>query len=507
MKIIEGIVKGTIYEGANEVELGKVFPGIFYEYEPIGVCRDGVTRHGSIEFHESKAVIKGLFGGNSSSKSCTSFHEDVINACLARHPYSGVEIKQPNLGRISVPDFGVLEKLVFSTMPGEPSLRNLIPKSYLQKGSWDKSYDKVYKILRLTNGTQIDFTSYDQDVEKYESVTLDWHHASEEMPEDMFSATMGRLLRTGGKFWMDVTPLKGLAWAEREIWEKRGNGLVDAWFLDLLDNPYISEEKKKQFIASLPEEQRESRIHGHFPTWAGKIYDRLNEGVHRINDIPVVGNRLIYPDGTSVPVFVLMSIDPHDRTPTAVSWYALLPNNDIYAIKEGWLKEMDIKQICNWIKDVEQINGWRVNYRIADPNKLAQRNNLRSLGWTLEDDFRQNGIRFRGRVDDGLEIGHSKVREYINFDKTKPIDLTNRPKFYIYKSCIEHWYQLTHYQRDEWHVGKDGKDPKEKPQEKHKHFPDVDRYMIVSKPSFDKMRELATPDYANQEQKAVGWYA
>ena len=128
----------------------------------------GYTPHEKQEiFHESPAYGRLFIGGNRSGKTVGGVAEDIY--WLRRdHPHRKLPISpgEPVRGRVVGVDFkeGVYGILI-------PEYKRWLPPSLLINGSWDDSYSKSLDILTLSNGSQIEFMSYEQDTAKFAGVS------------------------------------------------------------------------------------------------------------------------------------------------------------------------------------------------------------------------------------------------------------------------------------------------------------------------------------------------
>ena len=94
-------------------------------------------------------------------------------------------------------------------------------------------------------------------------------------------------------------------------------------------------------------------------------------------------------------------------------------------------------------------------------------------------------------ADDPKEEGHLKVKDYLHYDKRKPISEINRPKLFFNKSRVPMTiHSIRNYQYEEW-VGKIAgeRDPKEKPKDRDTHGADVTRYLCMSNPHYSRIEE------------------
>ena len=48
-----------------------------------------------------------------------------------------------------------------------PEMKRWLPEKYLINGSWEDSYSNQSRVLKLTNGSQMDFLTNEQDTEKH----------------------------------------------------------------------------------------------------------------------------------------------------------------------------------------------------------------------------------------------------------------------------------------------------------------------------------------------------
>ena len=99
------------------------------------------------------------------------------------------------------------------------------------------------------------------------------------------------------------------------------------------------------------------------------------------------------------------------------------------------------------------------------------------------DELAKYGFSF-SEANDNAEAGRLKVKEYLHFDKTRPIDLNNRPKLYFVKDKVPITIRsMLNYQYDEWRSETD-RDLKEDSKQKDVHGADCVRYLCASQPSF-----------------------
>ena len=435
--------------------------GIRY-YIPLNAERG---ENDSVGFHKSPARIRAIFGGNRSSKTVTGICEDVWYA-TGKHPHKS--IPTPNFGRICCTDFtNGIEKVIL------PEFKRWCPRYLIDH------YDVESRTMYLTNGSTVEFMSYDQDVEKFESASRHWIHFDEEPPEGIYKACKMRLMDTRGDMWFTMTPTKGLTWVYDLIYEQVGiNPNIQAWLFDSLKNPYLNKEEVEEICKGLDPQEIEARIHGKFVQLSGLIYREYNPLVHFLPSFPIPTHWLR-----------ICAIDPHPRICTAVIYMAVCPpqqfimecnkygidipkdinteGEDIYIVYDEIYKydQLLIKDICDLMK-VKEGRDY-IMYRLID-NSANTPDPI--VGTNVREEFEKHGMRtLLADKDVANRIWRIRGRLQTN-------------TLYILQNCINTDWEIRHYAWDEYKIGKDYKDPKEKPRKKRDHAMDCVGYMCVSSP-------------------------
>lgn len=421
-------------------------------------------------FHKSNARIRAIFGGNRSSKTVTGMCEDVWYA-TGMHPYKN--IPTPNFGRICCTDFtNGIEKVIL------PEFKRWCPRHLIHH------YDVESRTMHLTCGSTVEFMSYDQDVEKFESSSRHWIHFDEEPPEDIYKACRMRVMDTRGDIWFTMTPAKGLTWIYDQIYEQAGiNPSIAVWLFDSLKNPYVSQEEIEEIIRGLSEQEVEARIHGKFVQLSGLIYKEYNQSTHYIPYFPI-------PQSWGR----VCAIDPHPRICTVVVYLAVctpqqfklecnkygvdIPQmdnegEDIYVIYDEIYKHegLLIKDVCDLMRAKEGHDY--VIYRLIDdsantPDPI--------IGTNVKEEFEKYGMRtILADKDVANRIWRVRGRLQTN-------------SLFVMNSCPNTDWEFRHYAWDEYKIGKDYKDPKEKPRKKRDHAMDCVGYIAVSNPHSEAPR-------------------
>ena len=327
----------------------------------------------------------------------------------------------------------------------------------------------------LPNGNSFDIMSYEQHVDLFEGWNGHIVWFDEPPPRDKYVACRRGLVDNGGIVIMTMTPLKE-PWIYDELFLKEG---VFSVTVDMRDNPHLKEEDIAAYEKDLTPDEREARIHGKFLHLQGLVHKRFDQNVHVIPKREIQG-----------PVYFAM--DPHDRTPTCAIWAKIDKFGDVFIVDEIELAET-IPHLALEFAKKERNNNYYPLARYIDPN--YGRKHLEIItGETIQETFEKHGIRTILANDDG-PAGRMKIDEHLQYDTAKPISLTNRPKLYIFDSCVRTIHGLTHFIWDDW-TNKTSmeKDPKEKPKDLHKHFPDCIRYLLMGDLRFEPP-EVYRPNY------------
>lgn len=426
------------------------------------------------KFHTSDKRLRVFFGGNRSGKSTAGLLELLMMACFKKHPLTGKENPTSGRWRLYAPDFGIIEKLYI------PKMKEWIPRAALKgegktkEEAWENSYDSKYHLAHLKAGGMIDFMSYDQAASKSESVELDGVMGDEEMPEDIYAATLARLISRNGRFWMTVTPLYGISWAMKFL--DNIDPQCEVFNISIYDNPYLDSKAVKEFEDSVPEHEKEARLHGRFMELQGLVYKELRKDIH-----------LLGPDQPKSHYPVIFTMDPHPRKATVMTWAYVTNKGDVVFFDELEMKGT-AREIATAIRAKESLHSARTLLRIIDPAARAQGSNIACQTDTLQE-FEKEGMSFS--LADNSDAGYNVVHEYLSYDETRPISSMNRPRCFFTKDVSLTWYGMTHLLWDEWAFKKSMKDEKERIRDYKKDFPDCVRYTLAIRPSYRSF--MATP--------------
>ena len=423
-----------------------------------------------IGFHSSNKPLRFVFGANRTGKSIAGLIELVMRACLAKHPFTGQPNPTNGYYRIATDSFKKAEQHII------PLLKEWVPRKWLRGGSWESAYSDRYHMLHGANGTVIDILTYDQAYGAAESVALDGMWADEEMPESFFAGSLPRLVSRKGRLWLTVTPLHNMTWAMK-YWNKTGDQDVDVFKFGFDDNPYLSKEGIATLVANCPEHEKAARLNGEFLEFQGLIYKELDNKVHFID-------RDVQPEPYSP---VICAVDPHQRKGTFVTWAFVDPHDSVTFFDELHIKGT-VDEAIKAIQAKEAGHRARTQLRIIDPAANKQVSGYGADHTTL-DEFASKGMGFT--LADNSGAGYNVVHEFLQYDKSRPVDSLNRPNCYFTRGAMETWRTMSNLMWDEYKFGRNNRDPKETVKDFEKDFPDCVRYTLAIRPSNHQYREPA----------------
>ena len=222
-----------------------------------------------LHMHQSLAKTRLILGGKRSGK--TTF--GTVETCwiaLGIHPY--IEYPKPPLQlRVCSVDF----------INGVRGILLPMFKAWMPPRAW-KHYWPEQRILELTNGTEIEFRSYDQELEKFEGVARHFVWMDEEPPKDVYQSNFMRTIsgNLNGKLLITCTPLHGMTWLYDELYDSPLAILpaVEHCHVKTYENPYIS----KEAIAAIRQDPAmqdnlEAAIEGEFIPKSGLVYKTFGD--------------------------------------------------------------------------------------------------------------------------------------------------------------------------------------------------------------------------------------
>lgn len=226
----------------------------------------------------------------------------------------------PVYGRIVCPKTTLIEANILK------HIRQWCPAAALRGGSVDGAWSGQRKTLSFKNGSVLDFMSYEQTADKFESVRLHFVGFDEPPPRDIRVACRTRLGDYDGYEMFAATPINSnVGWFRREVIipGKQGNETITLVEGSTYDNALISTDEIDAWKVSMTDAEIEARIYGHAVAMDGVIYPEFKDAVVE----------KISADFVRDLKFIVVSIDP-SLTNTAVVWLGFTKDNDAFMFDE-----------------------------------------------------------------------------------------------------------------------------------------------------------------------------
>jgi phage terminase large subunit-like protein len=477
---------------AEQIQAGSRAPNI-KKYKP---------HEKQFKFHSSAKKKKLYIGGNRSGKTTGGVTEAIWRATCT-HPYRPeLNAIGPNRGRVVAVDFvqGV-EKIIF------PQYKQWLYPSALRGGSWESAYSPSTRTLNFSNGSTIEFMSYDQQLDKFAGTSRHWTHFDEEPPKSIWVECLARLVDTNGEWWMTMTPVEGMTWIYDDIYEPNINNpdaTTEIIEINTLENPYLTEEGIQNLMDSMDAEDKVTRIGGGFVRQGGRIYKNFDptKGANQVLPESISDPRTYFPSNRWMWI---MALDHGLNNPTAVLWLAVNDDGFIVCFDEWYHSEYTIEQHAEVIKQKIKDHGRFPDLLVADP-ALQQRNGI--TGTSIQQEYQKYGLSFIMGNND-VKAGIIRVKRYLN-KRPYPGDRSSRHPLYggllqlptsvdnlsvaspdgkypgllIDPRCEKLIWELKRYR---WKTYSDKKkqyenNPYDEPHKKDDHACDALRYAIMTRP-------------------------
>ena len=377
--------------------------------------------------------------------------------------------------------YAVTQDLDLSVRVQQRKIAELLPKKSVSYSRYDIVNGFAHRKIVFKNESAVIFKSYDQEPETFQGDDLDCVWMDELCPYSIYKECKMRLIDRGGTMFFTMTPWQGLTEVMNKIMESEKNL---KFYLNTYQNPYLNKEEIDQTMNELDEDERITRTTGVPLSRSGLIFPQFYQKVHVVDPdkIKIDSNWILYN-----------VLDPADRKPWALGWYAINLSGDVFCIDE-WPRDpfekmkSDSRTISDYVNMIghiekELFNKYKVPVveRIIDPNFGNTPKRFDHDWQTLKQVLNQHNLFFRDGVDD-LDLGHQKVREYLNYDKDRPISHNNSPKLFMFRGMRNHIYSLSHYSWDDYKRPEE-RAPKQRPKDKWKDFCDVVRYLLMDEPN------------------------
>ena len=433
-----------------------------------------------LEFHSSPTKGRAFLGGNRSGKTKGGSAE-ITWWAQGNHPYLATPRPPVFLRAIAVDYIQGVEKII------KPAIAQMVPPSMLKNGSWEDSYSSSLRTLTLTNGSFIEFMSYDQDLDKFAGTSRHAIWFDEEPPQSIFNENMMRLIDTDGSWWMTMTPVNGMTWIYDSIYLadiEHNDPDIKVITISSLENPYIKESALNVLTKGLKEDEKRARTHGEFVAAGGMIYKGYDETKH------------VYPWFPPPKDTLWVAGMDHGRTnPTCWLWASIDREGHIFIFDEYYEEGQIVSYHAKKVHEINARYGRVPDYYVGDP---SIRNKDAIVGTSILIEYVSHGI--------PIVLGNNDQKAGLD----RCVKLLDTGKLHIADKCINLRREM---KRLRWATFRnrtvaDDSNKKEEQHKKNDHACDALRYLVSSRPAFDDDASvIPTPNRAWDDFEASKPYS
>lgn len=420
-------------------------------------------------FHSSVARGRQFIGGNRSGKTVGGGVE-MVNKLRGEDPFKPVKHPPPVECRAVGVDFdhGVAKIMM-------PEIARWLPPSFLKNGSWEDSYDKQLRTLTLTNGSTLEFMSYEQDLEKFAGTSRQYVWFDEEPPEDIFNECLMRLIDVAGDWWMTMTPVEGMTWTYDTIYvASRTDTNLFVVEVETDENPFINSSEIDVLQVGLDEDEKKARRKGQYIQREGLIYPFLGPQ-HFIETIMPPRHWLHFS-----------MMDHGVSNPTAFLWAAVDEQGRMVVYDEHYMGRTIVSEHALAVHRKNTEHDRVPDYYVGDPSIVAPD---AITGTSIQIEYVEHGI--------PIMPGNNDVRAGISLVSSRLIGVADRPQLYICKdACPNLVFEIQRYRWASWanRAQNRDKNAKEEPHKKNDHACDALRYGVASRPQMGQDNGTEIPE-------------
>ncbi len=424
-----------------------------------------------------------------------------------------------------------------------PAFKKFLPNGMIKKDITFRSPKMVLYDPQGGPDITIEFTSYNQAIQSQAghqrwSVYLDEH-----APFSFYQEQLPRLIAANGDLVIGLTPVEAVEWEYDEIFERAGtiynspriveyinsNNKGNISIKDIFsgrnqniaviraasdDNPTLDPKVVEEWMSQYDGPEYELRRYGLFHQITGVIFKDFDNNINTGKKFGhIISGNEYFPDGIPHEWIHARGIDFHPHVAWACPWLALSKHNEAFVYNE-YNPSPDKMVTYEIARQIAFKSGdYKFSVNLIDP--LAQTMQA-NTGFSPVDDinraftaFRKEGICTGGywqSWDTKNERGRDVIKERLknarlcgrpfNNRIVKDLRETYLPTLWILDNCQQTIFSMKNWRWQQW-AGRDAmltKDEKNKPEDKHSHFP-VAIECLFKHPAFSMLnyRESVLP--------------
>ncbi len=305
---------------------------------------------------------------------------------------------------------------------------------------------------------------------------------AEEMTEQEFWFVCGRLRRKSGSLQLRIEAnYNGHNWIYK-LWKKKDINIplgssITADDFHLIETNTLDNKANlpAAYIASLemlPEKLKRRHYLGSWDEAQGLVYDEFSENKHTVEPMYIPTE---WEKG-----FVL---DHGFTNPTAVLWYAIDWDGNIWLYDEHYEREKPPSHHSERIKERRLLSGWCDQSIFSKTQSRGSNSEI----FSIADEYRDFGITLKPAIRGSDESGIARVNEFFKAGKIKVF--SNLKHF---TEEINNWKYRTANQ-------KNVTNSPEEPEDKDNHLMDCLKYLVVSRFGKSVMAKPIAPDNSIQK--------
>ena len=388
----------------------------------------------------------------------------------------------------------------------QTKIHKLLRKKNIKYGKFNPARGYANDVIILNNGSKILFRTYQQGRENIQGMDLDLAWLDEESPYDFYQEALARTVDRNGVLLFTFTSLSGFTRLVNDLWspEPEKKHLIKNFVLSQLDNPFISDKAKEDYLLTCDPDEIESRVHGKPHLKEGLIYKNFSE-IHKIEPF----DHVILARKNPLRYELHEGIDPHPRTPH--HWLRFLydrQEDTIYICDElkAPIESMLVADFSRLIK-MTRSNGnksiaplyCQIDTSSQVPDVLHKHpDEDREDTHTIRLEFMRNGIETILCTKDNA-VGIGEVKKRLKVVKTADGTIKKAPKLKIFKTCAGVMWEFSRYSWDSYSSSKaeEKNEMLNRPIKKNDHFMDIIKYECL-KMRNDIGLQIETEEYVEQ---------
>lgn len=359
----------------------------------------------------------------------------------------------------------------------QTAILELWPKNRYEPLKKGKSYPSQYK---TDTGWVLDLMTYEQNKSEFAGPNLGLVVFNEPMPRDIWDECLART-RKGGLVLVALTSLYEHPWVVDGILGKADGDRIRVVYSDVEENckqhgknGSLEHDQIEKILAQYDPDQREARKTGKPLSLSGAIFRSFDRRIHVLEAEPEIPGSVAF----------YQSIDPAIGKPIASIW-AYADSSGAVTIYDEWpefefegAKDSNLG-VRDYVELFKRREGRSIDVRIIDRHFAGRRQS--PGGKTLKEEFAEFDMEFQDSYSVAadmaeVETGILAVKDYLNYDKSRPIDNLNCPRLHISPKCRNTIAAMERWSRNPT-TGK--------PQDSYKDFADCVRYLVKANPKYE----------------------